>query len=58
MALTLFSINYWLLSNELRGRERAEQASRALSTHLIKLQDEERRRFWNCMTAWDNISPA
>jgi signal transduction histidine kinase len=45
MALTLFSINYWLLSDELRGRERAEQASRALSTHLMGLQDEERRRF-------------
>jgi signal transduction histidine kinase len=45
MALTLFSINYWLLSHELRGRERAEQASRALSTHLMELQDEERRRF-------------
>jgi signal transduction histidine kinase len=45
MALTLFSINYWLLSEELRARERAEQASRGLSTHLIKLQDEERRKF-------------
>jgi signal transduction histidine kinase len=45
MALTLFSINYWLLSDELRGRERAEQASRALSAHLMELQDEERRRF-------------
>jgi len=45
IALALFSINYRLLSTELKARERAEHASRALSAHLMRLQDEERRKF-------------
>ena len=45
IALVLFSINYRLLSTELRARERAEHASRALSAHVMHLQDEERRKF-------------
>src|SRR5262249_54313748 len=45
IALVLFSINYRLLSSELAARQRAEHASRALSTHLLRLQDEERRKF-------------
>jgi signal transduction histidine kinase len=45
IALALFSINYRLLSTELTARERAEHASRALSAHLMRLQDEERRKF-------------
>jgi signal transduction histidine kinase len=45
IALTLFSINYRLLTNELTARERAEHASRALSAHVMRLQDEERRKF-------------
>ena len=45
IALALFSINYRFLSNELTARQRAEHASRALSAHLMRLQDEERRKF-------------
>ena len=45
IALALFSINYRLLSMELTARERAEHASRALSAHVMRLQDEERRKF-------------
>jgi two-component system, NarL family, sensor kinase len=45
IALALFSINYRLLSTELRARERAEHASRALSAHVMRLRDEERRKF-------------
>ena len=51
-ALLLFWIHYRLLSSELLERERAErnateaeENARNLSTKLLRLQDEERRRF-------------
>lgn len=45
LVVTLFSIQFWLLSRELAARADAEQAAGMLSNRLIHLQDEERRRF-------------
>ncbi|HET9399856.1 MAG TPA: CHASE3 domain-containing protein [Candidatus Acidoferrales bacterium] len=45
LVVTLFSIQFWLLSRELTARADAEQAAGMLSNRLIHLQDEERRRF-------------
>ena len=52
ISLALFYLYYRLLHTELRERERAEKialesqaASRLLSTRLLHLQDEERRKF-------------
>lgn len=45
LVVTLFSIQFWLLSRELTARAEAEQAAGTLSNRLIHLQDEERRRF-------------
>jgi signal transduction histidine kinase len=52
LSLWLFSIHYRLLSSELVARQKAEQAARVseealrlLTTRLMKLQDEERRKF-------------
>jgi signal transduction histidine kinase len=59
LSLVLFFLHYWLLWREVRAREGAEraaqeservalqnqEASRALSTRLLHIQDEERRKF-------------
>jgi signal transduction histidine kinase len=52
LALILFSIHYQLLGDELRAREQAEHAAREseeslrrLTSRLLVMQDEERRKF-------------
>jgi signal transduction histidine kinase len=45
LALVLFLIHHQLLTDQVRGRMRAEASQRALSARLLTLQDEERRRF-------------
>lgn len=52
LALALFSVNYRLLSAELRAREQAERMARdseeslrRLTARLLQLQDMERRKF-------------
>lgn len=45
LAVAMFIVHYRLLTGELIAREQAEQSSRALSTRLMQLQDEERRKF-------------
>jgi signal transduction histidine kinase len=52
LAVVLFAINYRLLSAELKAREQAEQTARdreeslrRLTVRLLRLQDEERRKF-------------
>jgi len=45
LALILFLIHHQLLTREVSERLRAETSLRALSTRLMSLQDEERRRF-------------
>jgi signal transduction histidine kinase len=45
VALTLFAINYRLLNNELGARQQAEESLRTLSARLLRLQDDERRKF-------------
>jgi signal transduction histidine kinase len=52
LAVVLFAINYRFLSAELRAREQAERTARdreeslrRLTVRLLRLQDEERRKF-------------
>jgi len=45
LALVLFLIHHQLLTEQIRERQRAEVAQRALSARLLNLQDEERRKF-------------
>lgn len=45
LALVLFLIHHQLLTEQIRERQRAEFAQRALSARLLTLQDEERRKF-------------
>jgi signal transduction histidine kinase len=52
LALTMFSLHYWLLSLELTARRKAEliardseDSMRRLTARLLQLQDEERRKF-------------
>ena len=45
LALVLFLIHHQLLTEQVKQRQRAEGAQRALSARLLSLQDEERRRF-------------
>jgi signal transduction histidine kinase len=45
VALTLFMINYRLLTAELEARQLAQDSLRTLSARLLRLQDEERRKF-------------
>jgi signal transduction histidine kinase len=45
VALTLFMINYRLLNTELEARLQAQGALRTLSARLLRLQDDERRKF-------------
>lgn len=45
VALSLFAVNYRLLNNELDARLRAEESLRTLSGRLLRLQDDERRKF-------------
>jgi len=41
----LFWWHYALLRDELRRREAMEESTRQLSSHVLEMQDEERRRF-------------
>jgi signal transduction histidine kinase len=41
----LFWWHYSLLRDELRRREAMEESTRRLSSHVLEMQDEERRRF-------------
>jgi signal transduction histidine kinase len=41
----LFWWHYALLRDELNNREEMEEATRRLSSHVLEMQDEERRRF-------------
>jgi signal transduction histidine kinase len=41
----LFWWHYALLRDELRRREAMEESTRRLSSHVLEMQDEERRRF-------------
>jgi signal transduction histidine kinase len=41
----LFWWHFSLLRNELQNREEMEEATRRLSSHVLEMQDEERRRF-------------
>ena len=45
LALVLFLIHHQLLTEQVKQRQRAEGAQRALSARLLSMQDEERRRF-------------
>jgi signal transduction histidine kinase len=45
VSLSLFFINYRLLNAELEARLKAEDSLRSLSARLLRLQDEERRKF-------------
>lgn len=45
LALLLFAVHHWLLTEQAGARARAEAAQRALSARLLSLQDEERRKF-------------
>jgi signal transduction histidine kinase len=45
LAFAMLGVHYWLLTAELSARERAEQGLRVLSTRLMHVQDEERRKF-------------
>jgi signal transduction histidine kinase len=45
LALILFVVHHWLLTEQVAARGRAEAAQRALSAKLLTLQDEERRKF-------------
>jgi signal transduction histidine kinase len=45
LAFAMLGMHYWLLTGELSARERAELGLRTLSTRLMHIQDEERRRF-------------
>jgi signal transduction histidine kinase len=45
LAILLLWIHFRLLSSELAERERAEENSRRLSVRVLRLQDEERRKF-------------
>lgn len=45
LALVLFLIHHQLLTDQVRERQQAENAQRALSARLLTLQDEERRKF-------------
>jgi signal transduction histidine kinase len=44
-SLILVGIHYRMLTIELGKRERSEESARHLSAQLLRLQDEERRRF-------------
>ncbi|MGD0304825.1 MAG: ATP-binding protein [Candidatus Acidiferrales bacterium] len=41
----LFWWHFALLRDELRNREQMEESTRRLSSHVLEMQDEERRRF-------------
>jgi signal transduction histidine kinase len=45
LALILFLVHHYLLTEQVRARTRAEMAQRALSARLLTLQDQERRKF-------------
>ena len=45
LSLFMFRLHYGLLSRELDDRKLAEQSAQALSVALMRLQDEERRKF-------------
>jgi len=45
VAIYLFAVYYRLLEGELRERQAAEQNAQALSGALLRVQDEERRKF-------------
>jgi signal transduction histidine kinase len=45
IAIYLFGVYYRLLATELREREAAERSAQSLSTALMRVQDEERRKF-------------
>lgn len=45
LALVLFVVHHWLLTEQVAARGRAEAAQRALSAKLLTVQDEERRKF-------------
>jgi signal transduction histidine kinase len=45
LAICLFFVQFAVLSNELSARELAESDSHALTTRLLRLQDDERRKF-------------
>jgi signal transduction histidine kinase len=45
IALVLFILHYRLLNKELEGRQQAELSLRTLSARILRIQDEERRRF-------------
>ena len=45
VALIFFLVHHRVLTEQVRERQRAEVAQRALSARLLNLQDEERRRF-------------
>jgi signal transduction histidine kinase len=45
LALILFALHHWLLTDQTSARARAEAAQRALNAKLLTLQDEERRKF-------------
>ena len=45
LAIAMLGLHYRLLRGELEARERAEHGLRTLSTRLMQVQDEERRKF-------------
>ncbi len=45
LSALLFWWHYALLRGELENREELEEATRRLSSHVLEMQDEERRRF-------------
>ena len=45
VALVFFLVHHQVLTEQVRERQHAEVAQRALSARLLNLQDEERRRF-------------
>jgi signal transduction histidine kinase len=44
IAVLLLSLHYYLLNQELKGRQRAEESLRKLNSRLLEMQDAERRR--------------
>jgi signal transduction histidine kinase len=44
LALLLLALHYFLLNQELRARQRAEESLRRLNARLLEIQDEERRK--------------
>ena len=45
LTLVLFLVHHRLLTNQVRARAQAEATLRALSTRVLTLQDQERRKF-------------